>query len=146
MTAPPPASRRSASAGPDDDRDRAARLVGVWRLVSFHTLAPDGSVSPGPLGEHPEGLLFYSAGGHVAVHMMPADGPPQYLSYAGTWHLDGDRVVHILTVAGRTEWLGTGQVRRLELDGDLLTLTGQALSSPDRRVLVWQRTGGPDVL
>ncbi|MFI6415704.1 lipocalin-like domain-containing protein [Streptomyces sp. NPDC050585] len=131
-------------APPHEGRPRPrgeAQLVGVWRLVSFHTLAADGTVTPGPLGENPAGLLFYSATGHVAVHMMPAEGPPEYLSYAGTWRREGDSVVHTLTVAGHREWLGGDQVRQVELDGDRLTLTGTALSTADRRVLVWERTG-----
>ncbi|MEU7580057.1 lipocalin-like domain-containing protein [Streptomyces sp. NPDC041068] len=116
-----------------------ADVVGVWRLVSFHTLDEHGTVTPGPLGDDPVGLLFYTPDGHVAVHMTSAAGPPPYLSYAGTWHREGDRVVHHLTVAAEREWIGTDQIRRLELDGDLLTLTGTSLSTQDRRVLVWQR-------
>lgn len=118
-----------------------SELAGVWRLVSFHTVDEHGAVGPGPLGETPAGLLFYSADGHVAVHMMPAAGPPQYLSYAGTWHREGDRIVHSLTIAAEPDWLGTDQSRQLRLDGDRLTLTGTSLSTPDRRVLVWQRIG-----
>ncbi|MFJ3160269.1 lipocalin-like domain-containing protein [Streptomyces kanasensis] len=131
MTAPTP----PVPQGPTAD------LAGVWRLVSFETLAPDGGRRPGPLGESPVGLLFYSVTGHVAVHMMPAAGPPEYLSYAGTWHREGDRVVHTLTVAARPDWLDSAQVRLLELDGDRLTLTGGALSTAERRVLVWERVG-----
>ncbi|WP_406864132.1 lipocalin-like domain-containing protein [Streptomyces sp. HUAS MG47] len=119
----------------------ATALAGVWRLVSFHTVDEHGATSPGPLGDDPTGLLFYSADGHVAVHMMPADGPPQYLSYAGTWHREGDHIVHSLAVAAERDWLGTDQSRRLRLEGDRLTLTGTSLSGPDRRVLVWQRLG-----
>ncbi|WP_030586931.1 lipocalin-like domain-containing protein [Streptomyces sp. ADI98-10] len=119
----------------------AAELAGVWSLVSFDTVGEDGSVLPGPLGENPTGLLFYSADGHVGVHMMPADGPPAYLSYAGTWRREADRIVHRLTVAGERDWLGTDQSRQLRLDGDRLTLTGTSLSTTDRRVLVWRRLG-----
>ncbi|MFY1675593.1 lipocalin-like domain-containing protein [Streptomyces sp. WMMC905] len=116
-------------------------LAGVWRLVSFHTLAPDGALRPGPLGDSPTGLLFYSGTGHVAVHMSPAGGPHEYLGYAGTWRREGDRVLHTLNLAPRPEWLGSVQVRLLELDGDRLTLTGTALSTAERRVLVWERIG-----
>lgn len=116
-------------------------LAGVWGLVSFHTLDERGEAGPGPLGDHPTGLLFYSEDGHVAVHMMPAGGPPEYLSYAGTWRREGDRVVHTLTVAARADWIGTEQTRQLALDGDRLTLTGSSLSTADRRVLVWRRLG-----
>ncbi len=122
-------------------RQAGEELAGVWSLVSFDTVREDGSVLPGPLGEKPTGLLFYSADGHVAVHMMPADGPPAYLSYAGTWRREADRIVHHLTVAAERDWLGTDQSRHLRLDGDLLTLTGTSLSTTDLRVLVWRRLG-----
>ncbi|MFG3392375.1 lipocalin-like domain-containing protein [Streptomyces parvus] len=127
-----------------DDRGRSqARVVGTWRLLSFRTLTEEGALLPGPLGASPTGLLFYGSEGHMAVHMMPAAGPPEHLSYAGTWRLEDDHMVHTLTVAARRDWLGTKQVRRVEHHGDRLTLTGTALSTREQRVLVWERVPGP---
>ncbi|MFJ8600242.1 lipocalin-like domain-containing protein [Streptomyces shenzhenensis] len=127
-------------------------LAGVWRLASFHDVDDDGVRREGPLGPAPVGLLFYSADGHVSVHMMrtapdqePADGPAErpsqsYMSYSGTWRRTGDQVVHTITLAPTPGWIGTDQVRELLLEGDLLTLYGNALvGRPQRRVLEWRR-------
>jgi hypothetical protein len=122
----------------------AAELVGVWRLRSFHDLDENGGRLEGPLGEDPDGLLFYAADGHVSVTMARTDGGhgegPDYLSYAGTWRRVGDRVFHHIGFAPNPDWVGTEQVRELALDGDLLTLTGTGLRTPHPRVLVWHRT------
>jgi hypothetical protein len=121
-------------------------LVGVWRLESFHDLDPEGRREEGPLGSAPSGLLIYSADGHVSVTMMRTGSPqpprPDYMSYAGTWRREGDRVVHTIDIAPDPSWLGTDQVRELELRGDRLALVGSALVGPARRrVLDWRRVG-----
>ena len=121
-----------------------SELVGVWRLRSFHDLDEHGGRLAGPLGEDPDGLLFYTADGHVSVTMARTDGGhgdgPDYLSYAGTWRRDGDRVFHHIGFAPNPDWVGSEQVRELALDGDQLTLTGTGLRTPHPRILVWQRT------
>ncbi|WP_413760830.1 lipocalin-like domain-containing protein [Streptomyces sp. MMBL 11-3] len=136
----------------------ASELIGVWRLASFHDVDEEGRTHEGPLGPEPDGLLFYSAEGHVSVHMMrtgPQAGPrasrdgsgerpPQdYMSYSGTWRRAGDQVVHTITVAPERGWIGTDQVRDLSLAGDTLTLHGDSLiGRRQRRVLVWRRVSG----
>jgi hypothetical protein len=142
------------SAGPahaTGDRDGSAprpeQLVGVWRLVSFRDVATDGRTTEGPLGTEPDGLLIYTADGHVSVHMAHTGSEPRpvgataYMGYAGTWHLDGARAVHKIAVTPKTVWAGTAQSRDVELDGDRLTLYGTDTAGPveQRRVLVWQR-------
>jgi hypothetical protein len=128
-------------------------MAGVWRLVSFHDVDDAGTRREGPLGSDPAGMLFYSAGGHVSVTMMRTGGPeaapagpprPGYMSYAGTWRVAGDQVIHTITVAPDPLWIGTDQVRDLLLDGDRLTLAGNSLvGRPQRRVLQWERIGSP---
>ena len=120
-----------------------ADLVGVWRLASFHDVE-DGVPAPGPLGPDPQGLLFYADSRHLSVTMMSADSTA-YMSYAGTWRRDGNRVIHHLTIAPNPDWIGTDQIRDLVYDGDRLTLYGNALvGMPRRRVLEWQRINYTD--
>ncbi|AOJ64611.1 hypothetical protein WJ32_18715 (plasmid) [Burkholderia ubonensis] len=122
------------------------RLAGAWRLVAFVTVEPDG-VSPGPLGDTPTGLLVYDSNGYMSVAMMgPANvesggaAAPHYMSYAGTWHCDGDEVVHRITIAPDASWIGTEQVRRIELNGATLKLYGRSLTGDRRlRLLEWTR-------
>ncbi|RJQ81237.1 hypothetical protein D5S17_05720 [Pseudonocardiaceae bacterium YIM PH 21723] len=127
------------TAGESDHGD----LIGVWRLRSFHDLDEYGGRLVGPLGEDPDGLLFYSVERHVSVTMARTDGGrgegPDYLSYAGTWRREGNLVFHHIRFAPDPDWVGTEQVRELTLDRDLLSLTGTGLRTPHPRVLVWQR-------
>ncbi|KVK87608.1 hypothetical protein WJ47_12315 [Burkholderia ubonensis] len=122
------------------------RLAGAWRLVAFVTVEPDG-VSPGPLGDAPTGLLVYDSNGYMSVAMMGqanvesgGAAAPRYMSYAGTWHCDGDEVVHRITIAPDASWIGTEQVRRIELNGATLKLYGRSLTGDRRlRLLEWTR-------
>jgi hypothetical protein len=110
-------------------------LVGAWHLESFHDVH-GGTLSEGPLGPAPTGLLIYSADGHVAVTMAGTG----FMSYAGSWHRDGDRVLHTISVAPEATWAGSVQVRDLRLSGDRLVLSGCGPSgSPVRRELTWRR-------
>ncbi|WP_423372507.1 lipocalin-like domain-containing protein [Burkholderia sp. LMG 32019] len=123
-----------------------ARLAGAWRLAAFVTVEADG-VSPGPLGDAPTGLLVYDPDGYMSVAMMgQANGEPgaaavpRYMSYAGTWRCDGDEVVHRITIAPDASWIGTEQVRRIELSGATLKLYGRSLTGDRRlRLLEWTR-------
>ncbi|MGW5661081.1 lipocalin-like domain-containing protein [Streptomyces sp. NPDC003758] len=130
------------AAGPwETDED----LTGVWSLRSFHDLDDDGTVHEGPLGPAPAGLLVYAPGGRLSVTMMrtgPAQpGRPDYMSYAGTWRRDGDRVVHTIDLAPDRSWLSTDQIRDLVFVArDELELRGRALvGRPQLRVLRWRR-------
>ncbi|GGL70688.1 hypothetical protein GCM10010129_12740 [Streptomyces fumigatiscleroticus] len=123
-----------------------ADLVGVWRLVSFEELDETGAPGPGPLGARPAGCLVYTGDGHVSVHMTrgPGSGPAACLGYAGTWRLDGSRVVHRVEITQRSDWVGTEQVREATLADGLLTLHARTRIAgvEHRRVLVWRRAGG----
>ncbi|MFJ8933008.1 lipocalin-like domain-containing protein [Streptomyces sp. NPDC102364] len=125
---------------------RADDLIGAWRLVSFEELDDDtGATSEGPLGAGPCGRLIYTRDGHVSVNMMRgADpGPVPYMGYAGTWRLDGSRVVHRIEVTARPDWVGTEQSRKATLEDGRLTLWAETHIEGvrHRRVLVWRRDG-----
>lgn len=91
-------------------------LVGAWRLDHFEVRFADGRPSVRPFGDHAQGLLIYDRGGQMCAVLSQAERPAldtprlenthkapdaqkvaafdSYLSYAGTWRLDGDEVVH----------------------------------------------------
>jgi hypothetical protein len=122
-------------------------VVGAWRLRSFDDLDESGRHREGPLGPAPDGLLIYSLDGSVSVSMMRGGGRRpgdedgrHYMSYAGTWHRRGDRMVHRIEVAPEPSWIGLDQVRDLRLEGDHLVLTGHGPSGATaRRMLRWER-------
>lgn len=115
-------------------------LVGIWKLTALHLLRADQVV---PFwGDAPPGRLIYTADGHMAAELMATDRRPWaspdvlastmeeradamtgYISYAGRWELDGAVVKHHIEVCVVPNWSGTTQTRRVELDGERLTLS-----------------------
>jgi hypothetical protein len=137
-----------------------AALVGAWALRSYESHDDSGRVET-PLGSGPHGTLLYTADGHVSAHVM-ADARPRcraplpydctheekialaesYLGYAGTYTVDGDRVTHHIVVSSYPNWTGAELRRTVRLDGDVLTLSGDAEQVDGRMrvaVLTWGR-------
>ena len=119
------------------------QLVGTWRLESFSTRDEQGH-EVRPLGEHPVGLLVITGDGWMSAHVAaaPSDRPDfgspdtlgepnqqaaafrTYAGYAGRWRVEGDRFVTRVEVSAQPNWVGTEQVREIELSGDGLLLRG----------------------
>lgn len=136
--------------------DDAFDPVGVWRLVAYYDVDEAGRTSDGPLGSAPQGMLIYTADGHLSVSMMRAldgagGGTETFMGYAGRWRLEGTRMVHEVAVSAHPHIVGTDMVREVELDGEDLLLggTAQIEGRPQRRLLRWrraaafERTGAP---
>jgi hypothetical protein len=124
-----------------------ARLLGAWRLIDAVAEPVDGSPPQRPHGERPVGLLLYTPDGHMAVQIMaavravPASADwtaltteeyaaeaRTYFAYAGTFEVDESAcaVTHHMAVALFPRWVGDGQQRVVELDGDRLVLRSAA--------------------
>lgn len=128
----------------------AQQLTGVWHLVSYVDVDPDGGHRAGPLGPVPQGVLIYTANGHMSVSMMRTGPTPghtdlgrveTFMGYAGRWRLVGGEVRHAVRVSAHPHMVGTELIRRAVLDGDLLLLHGTSVIDgiPQRRVLTWRR-------
>jgi lipocalin-like protein len=48
-------------------------------------------------------------------------------AYAGTYSLEGDKVIHHVDISWNETWTGTDQIRLVELNQNLLTLTTHIL-------------------
>ena len=139
-------------------------LIGTWELVAW-TSVVDDEERQGPMGESPRGQLIYHPDGGMSVAMCVAERPSfgtrlfllgtadqrraaalTYLSYAGTWELEGDHVIHHVQYSLFPDWVGTDLVRRVTFDGDHLELasepeiTGRGAKVVNR--LVWSRPRG----
>ena len=135
-------------------------LPGTWQLEAYTVEDPHGAVIDRPFGEHPIGLLVYTAGGHISVHAMaagrtrcetlrPVECAPDvklaaydsYVGYAGTWTLDGDVVTHHVEATCFPDWTGTDLRRIVRIEGDALVLRGAGYhpSRPRIPVLTWRR-------
>ena len=100
------------------------------------------------MGDTPDGMLTYSAGGTMVAIMGPGDRPrfatedvtggtpderagafATFIAYGGSYELTGDTVTHHVETSLFPNWIGTRQRRQWELDptGRHLTLTSPPL-------------------
>jgi hypothetical protein len=100
-----------------------------------------------PFAQSPKGLIQYSPGGHVIVFLQTSN-PKQPVNaaytdaeraethrsiaaaYAGTYSIEGNKVVHHIIAAWRPEWIGTDQIRYFEISGNKLTIKTAPIKSP----------------
>ena len=94
------------------------------------------------MGDAPDGLLAYTAGGTMVALMAPADRPrvrvrrpdrrharragaafATFVAYGGRYRIDGDTVIHTVETSLFPNWVGTVQRRRWTLSDDDGTLT-----------------------
>lgn len=138
-------------------------LLGSWVLVDFTVSVDDGRPPLQPLGADARGLVVYSPDGWMSAVLSRGDREAvsdsleeaaradaatkaaafdTYLSYAGRWHLEGDVVHHTLALALVPGMVGRTLRRRVQLDGDRMTL---AYPRPTRSgavatyTLTWRR-------
>jgi hypothetical protein len=135
-----------------------ARLVGVWKLLSFHSEFQDGSPTRATLGEHPSGYIILTKEGRMMSviegenRKVPATDADRAIllntlvAYSGRYRIEGNKWILAVDVAWNPGWDGTEQVRFFELMGDRLTVTTpwqHALNFPDaamsRGTVVFER-------
>ena len=116
-------------------------LLGTWRLVRWYNEAADGRITE-PLGPNPVGYISYTEDGHIFAHLADpnralfavndmASGTAteyqaamkSYVSYAGTYEIEGDTVVHNVTLASFPNWTGTRQKRHIHFEDGRLRLS-----------------------
>jgi hypothetical protein len=131
-------------------------FVGTWRLVSQHSLYPDGSREPSR-GEHADGIIIYDSAGNMAVQLMRTDEQATeytdlstmrtamqgFLAYYGRYEVDeaAQIVRHYVTGSSYFGYRGTTQTRHYEFTGDTLTLRAKSSFDDSTRLLVWRRVG-----
>jgi hypothetical protein len=139
-------------------------LVGTWRLVScVETDVATGEVFL-PIGEHPQGFIFYTPDGYMSTQLSAGDradfasgdmyrGTPDdyvaagisYLAYSGPYYVDEERrtVEHEMAVSFFPNWKGQRQVRIVRLDGAALHLATDRPSLFDgslkTALITWRR-------
>ncbi|MCB9728291.1 MAG: lipocalin-like domain-containing protein [Deltaproteobacteria bacterium] len=144
----------------------ATELLGTWELSAW-TCTRDGEAHGSPFGGEPSGVLIYSADGHMAAVLgrrgeaatgtatlaaasaeARARAASSTVAYAGSWALEGDRVVHRVRVALHPDQVGAELVREARFDGAELVLETAPERTRRGHVLVntlrWRRpAGGP---
>jgi len=149
----------------DDVRQRTMKeaLVGTWKLVSAKETV-DGE-SRDAFGRAPTGFLTYtnddrmmgmiSHGERKPLSIPDYVGAPPaeraeafatFLAYAGTYKLEGSRVIHHVEASWLENSVGTEQVRSIvKLESDQLLLRTPPYLKAGRMVtaeLLWQRVKG----
>jgi hypothetical protein len=65
----------------------------------------------------------------------------RYISYAGSYTVEGNRVTHHIEVCQMPSWIHTTQERTFEVQDNCLVLTAEIAGS--RQQFVWERLAGP---
>jgi hypothetical protein len=123
-------------------------LVGTWQLESW-TARDEQGTSEHPFGPSPTGLLVITADGWMSVLLTASDRPnfptssnpfgepPEQsaafvtcISYAGRYRSDGDRLMTTVYVSSIPNWVGTEQIREVELADDTLVLRPLPIALP----------------
>jgi Lipocalin-like domain len=123
-------------------------IVGTWELQSWVSTDSETGAVSNVFGEHPTGYLIYTAGGHMAVMLTadarknlsgdrynsPAEERAQAFSsqasYSGTYTLTSEGIMHHVKASSFQNWVGTEQLRYVDIKGDTMTMKTPALKGP----------------
>ena len=138
-----------------DDR---AKLVGIWKLLSFENEFQDGSPRHAVYGQNPTGYIILTAECRMMAIIEGEGRKPAktdeeraallrtMFAYTGLYRLEGDKWITKVDVSWNSAWNGTDQVRFYKLDGDRLQVTSIWQPSANlpgspvtRGVLQWER-------
>ncbi|HEY1571968.1 MAG TPA: lipocalin-like domain-containing protein [Pseudonocardiaceae bacterium] len=141
--------------------DIRARLLGAWRLVTWQSIGPDGSVGY-PLGPDAIGQLSYDDSGRVSAQLVRVHQPrfasddwqlatddekqaawPGYFGYFGTFGIDTDAeiVTHHILGGWFPNLAGTDQIRHYRFEGRDLVLDADTTWGQVR--IVWAPPAKP---
>ncbi len=121
-------------------------FVGTWKLISWEVRQPDGTIHY-PYGKAAVGYLIYTADGYMSAEIMDPDrrqsdpGFPlenvtaqtlsdqdralaynTYLSYCGTYTVEGDTVTHHVKLGLIPSWTGSEQPRPFKFERGCLII------------------------
>lgn len=135
-------------------------LIGSWRLVAMEHRYADGRVRY-PYGREAVGYILYTAEGRMSATIMGGARAPfgsefrrgegtgekatafeSYLSYAGRYSFQRDRVIHHVETALIPDGVGTDLVRLAEFRDDQLILSTVPSTRGETTrttVIIWQR-------
>jgi hypothetical protein len=123
-------------------------IRGRWELMAWEERV--GKTLIRPLGERPQGVIYYADDGWMAVQISGPDRPAiasgdplggteqeraaayaTYLAYCGTYEIRDGHIAHSVQLSMFPNWAGEVQVRSAELHGDRLVLRAAPVETPD---------------
>ncbi|MEA5596418.1 lipocalin-like domain-containing protein [Rivularia sp. UHCC 0363] len=141
-------------------------LLGTWKLISIMAIFSNGKIDREAFGINPIGYITYTIEGKImvifaksdrtllsgnsassltdAIHSVPIEERSQafstFNSYAGSYTLDGNTVIHHVEIASIPNRVGKSLTRNFKLDKNRITLTTPYQSDDKPRFeLVWER-------
>jgi hypothetical protein len=137
-------------------------LLGTWKLKAYLVTTAAGA-APAPFGVNPTGYLRYCDDGRMQVIGAAKDRTPpggaaptdaeraalydSMFAYAGSYSVQGNKVIHHVDVSWNESWTGTEQIRLFEVSGNTLTLSTR-IADPSTGVessyaLIWEKLVPP---
>ena len=111
-------------------------LIGTWFLQEWDCTL-DSHYHNHPFGERATGTLCYTPGGRMTAILMKAErsnlstpsllqataeeralAAEGYVSYGGSWRVEGDRVIHSVDFSLLPSWIGTELQRTISWTRD----------------------------
>lgn len=136
------------------------KLIGTWKLVSAASTTTSGGRSE-PYGAKPTGLLTYTEEGRVSAlisyegrkPLSIGGGKPEeqaeafrtFLAYAGSFTVNGEKVIHHVEVSSIENYVGRDLERNFLIDGERIALTTPPTPMNGKVLifeLVWERLTG----
>lgn len=136
-------------------------LIGGWHLEAWEIRYSDGRDNSFPFGPDAFGLIMYTHDGFMSAAISRSGRQPlsaanlrqapeaekaaafdSYFHYSGTWRIDGEHVIHSVILSLNPAFVGTDQIRLMELKGDRLTLSASddmPGGGSRRHCIVWRR-------
>jgi Lipocalin-like domain len=136
-------------------------LVGTWKLVSASSKDSSGQPLETPYGDHPAGLLTYTADGRVTALISnggrkqlsvgvrgsllleeQAEAFRTFLAYGGRYRLSGDKVIHSVEISSIQNYVNRELVRTLRFQSNqvvLITPPTMMSGKIQSLELVWER-------
>ena len=115
---------------------RIEDFVGAWSLIDWRIEYSDGGVTR-PFGEAAHGYIVYAANRIMVANIAKGEREPfglpnarnadagqkgaafdSYFAYAGPWRIEGEEVVHAVTMSLFPDMTGTEQRRLAVFDGN----------------------------
>ena len=127
-----------------DDR---AKILGIWRLVSFEVEYQATGEKEPFLGKNPTGYIIFAPEGRAMLILTGegrkapnsdqdrADLLKSMFAYTGMYRIEGDKWITKVDVSWNPAWVGTEQVRFFRFDGDrlyVISAWAQSVLRPER--------------